>query len=348
MTIPSVMEVCSNALRGIIVAPSERKLVAADLSNIEGRVLPWLAGEEWKLQAFRDFDAGVGPDIYKLAYARAFRIDPERVDKFQRQIGKGLELSMGYGGGVGAFLKIALSYGLDIEAMAVVMHLELPEKYKFKAMETWEWAVERRKTFGPTQKQYVVCDSLKQMWRDAHPAIVRFWKDCETAVRCAINGTEPPVMLSGDDAGTRVVAVPGGLQVGFVTFDRKGNWLRIRLPSGRFLCYPSPKVDEGGKISYWGLNQYSRKWQKLTTYGGKLAENIDQAISRDIMAHAMPRAEARGYKIVLTVHDEIVTETPDTHKYSAAGLAAIMSTNPPWAVGLPLAAAGEESYRYGK
>lgn len=335
MTIPSIMEVAANALRGIIISPPGRKLISADLSNIEGRGIAWLAGEEWKLRAFRAFDGGVGPDIYKRSYADSFHNTPDDVTKYQRQIGKGLELSMGYEGGVGAFLKIAASYGLDIEQLTEVAYDLIPAHVKAEALKAYEWASEKRRTYGLTMRQYIVCDALKRMWRAAHPAIVKFWKDLK-------------------EAATRTILTREPCQVGVLRFDMKGSWLRIALPSTdedgnpRYLNYPSAKVGEDGTIYYWGEHQYTRRWQKLSTYGGKLAENATQALARDVMADAMPVAEAAGYKVVLTVHDEIVTETPDTDEYSAEGLAAIMATVPPWAPGLPLAAAGEESYRYGK
>lgn len=329
MTIPSIMEVCSNALRGIITAAPGRKLIAADLSNIEGRGIAWLAGEEWKLQAFRDFDAGTGPDIYKRSYADSFHITPDEVTKYQRQIGKGLELSMGYEGGVGAFLKIAASYGLDIEQLTAVAYNLIPADVRAEALKAYEWASEKRRTYGLTMRQYIVCDALKRMWRAAHPAIVKFWKDLkEAALRTIISGES--------------------IEVGHLRFDKVKSWLRIRLPSGRYLCYPSANVGENGAIHYWGVHQYTRKWCKLSTYGGKLAENATQALARDVMAHAMPVAEEAGYPIVLTVHDELLTEPEDAPRYTAEGLAEIMATVPSWAPGLPLAAAGDESYRYGK
>jgi len=97
-----------------------------------------------------------------------------------------------------------------------------------------------------------------------------------------------------------------------------------------------------------GMNQYTRQWSRIKTYGGKLVENCCQGVARDVMAYNMPAAEEQDYSIVLTVHDEEITETPDSSEFSSEGLAAIMSTVPSWAEGLPLAAAGFEAYRYRK
>jgi DNA polymerase len=96
------------------------------------------------------------------------------------------------------------------------------------------------------------------------------------------------------------------------------------------------------------MNQYSRKWGLLSTFGGKLAENLAQGLSRDILGYGMPLAESKGYEIVLDVHDEILSETPDDPKFTHKKLSKIMSTVPPWAPGLPLAAAGFEGKRYKK
>lgn len=328
----SVMELTSSAVRGCIVAPEGHKLVVADLSNIEGRALAWLAGEEWKLQAFRDFDAGTGHDLYVLAYAKTFGIAPEAVDGEKRQVGKVLELALGYEGGVGAFLTFAAVYGIDLEEMADRALGVLDDAILSEAVSALEWTrAQGRPTFGLSDQAWIVCDSIKRAWRYAHPAIVSFWRDVADAVRAAIQ----------QPGRTRTVRA--------LKIRRDGAWLRIRLPSGRYLCYPSPRVDhDSGQISYMGTNQYSRKWSRILTYSGKLAENITQAVARDVMASAIPKAEDAGYLVVLSVHDELLTETPDTDEYSADGLARIMATNPEWAPDLPLAAAGFEAYRYRK
>ena len=96
------------------------------------------------------------------------------------------------------------------------------------------------------------------------------------------------------------------------------------------------------------VNQYSRKWTRIKTYGGKLAENVTQAVARDVMAANMPLIESAGFEIVLTVHDEVITEAPDTDAFDDARLSALLSTNPPWAPDLPLAAGGFTAYRYRK
>jgi DNA polymerase len=326
-----IMEAMSSAVRSALVASKGRKLVVSDLANIEGRGLAWTAGEEWKLQAFRDYDAGTGPDLYKLAYARAFNIRPEDVEKWQRQIGKVLELAMGYEGGVGAFVAMATTYGIDLEELADRALPNIPKATLMDAQGTFRWATKMRRTYGLSERVYVVCEALKRLWRAAHPETVQLWSDVENAARSAI-------------------CSPGQVfRAGRLAFDRKGAWLRMHLPSGRFLLYPNPRLEgDQQQIMYAAWNVYTKTWRHEPTYGGKLVENGTQAIARDVMAWAMPRAEAAGYPIVLTVHDELVTEPEDEPGHDADGLSAILATGEEWTEGLPLAAAGFETYRYRK
>lgn len=369
----NVMALASSSVRGTVVPSKGKKLVVADLSNIEGRMLAWLAGEEWKLQAFRDFDSckGLdgrwysgnemrdavfakspitleldkkgdptrrGHDLYALAYAKAFGITAEMVmenkkhgDGSMRQIGKVMELALGYEGGVGAFITFAAAYGIDLEALADQAFDGIPADIMAEARDMLAWTrKKKRNTFGLSDKAFLVCESFKRLWRYAHPNIAAFWKELGDGARKAIQ--QHGVVVN----------------VRKLKLQRKGAWLKIQLPSGRLLCYPSPAVEPSGQITYMGVNQYSRKWCRLKTYGGKLAENVTQAAARDVIAHNMPAVEAAGYQILLTVHDEDITEAPDTEEFSADHLAALMSTNPEWCPDLPLAAAGFEAYRYKK
>ena len=301
----NVSDLCTSAIRGALVAEPKHKLVVADLSNIEGRVLAWLAGEEWKLKAFRDFDAGTGHDLYVMAYARSFSVEPEEVvhnkkygDGSMRQIGKLQELALGFQGGAGAFIKMGGT---------IAEHL------------------------GEDRIQEIV-----QAWRRAHPATKSFWYDMEGAAKMAIR--DP-----GASYSARLIT--------FVAKkDQMGtDWLLMRLPSGRSLCYRNASVDrESGQILYGGVNQYTRKWSILKTYGGKLVENCVQAVARDVFMSGLKRAEAAGYAVCLRVHDELICETPDEPRFSHEELASLMSTNPHWAPMLPLAAAGFETRRYRK
>jgi len=325
-----VMGLSANLVRGCIVAPFKKKLTIADLANIEGRGLAYIAGEEWKLQAFREYDAGTGPDLYVLAYARAFNIPPEQVTKAMRQIGKVMELGLGYQGGVAAFLTFAAVYELDLDVMADAVHSSAPKEALAAAYGMWEWAEKKKRTLGLSKSVYVACETLKALWRAAHPATTTLWDEVDDMVVKAIKNP-------GEAFYYRTIAA-----------QRNGAWLRIRLPSGRYLCYLNPQVDEKGQITYSGVNQYTRQWCRIKTYGGKLVENIDQAWARDVLANNMPAVEAAGYEIVLTVHDEILTETPDAPEYNAEKLGALMSVNPPWAPDCPLSAAGFETYRYRK
>lgn len=358
MLFDDVMRLTSSTIRGCIAAPPGRKLVVADLSNIEGRAAAWVAGEAWKIKAFRDFDEGIGDDLYKMAYAKSFGISPKEVSKDQRQIGKVQELALQFEGGVGAFVTFAAGYGIDLDALAAVAIKFIPGDVWGQASIMLEWHRSKGRdpaaNLGLADKPWLVCEAFVLGWRAGHPAIRQTWKDIDAAVRSAI-------------------ATPGTtFPCGKLKMRRDGAWLRIVLPSGRALCYPGPKLEaekrkrtadeetadifsvqeevETGrtKITYMGVNQYSRKWGRIDTYSGKLFENCVQAIARDVMAHNMPLIEKAGYQIVLSVHDEILCETPDDPRYNAEHLAALLCAPPPWALDMPLAAAGFESYRYKK
>lgn len=344
------MRALANAVRGCIIAPEGKKLCIADLSNIEGRVLVWLAGEAWKLKAFKQYDTfqldangnrildkkgdplREGPDMYIAAYARAFNMDPAKVTKSGRQKGKVMELALGYEGGVGAFLTFAAVYQMDLDELAKEVWASASHDAIEHATGMWNWTVKkRRSTFGLTKEVWIACEILKALWREAHPAVVELWKDAASAMRSAFR--------------TPGVAYGVGKHI---KVQRDGVWTRVRLPSGRVLCYLDVQVADDGQISYQGINQYTRQWGRIKTYGGKLVENWTQAVARDVMGDRMPDIDNAGYEIVLSVHDELLTETPDTDEWSSDTLAAMMATNPAWADGLPLAAAGFETYRYRK
>lgn len=326
-----VMQLTTNAIRGCIVAPPGKKLVIADLSNIEGRFLAFLAGERWKLKAFAEFDQGIGEDLYKVAYGRSFNVDAKTATGQKRQIGKVMELGLGYEGGVAAFLTFAVVYNMDLEELAAAVYATASAEALANAKGMWSWAQKKKRTLGLAENIYVACEVLKRAWRDAHPNTTALWKAAGDSVRAAI--ANPGVTFPiGEHLKARA----------------DGAWLRIRLPSGRYLCYINPSVDDEGQISYFGVNQYTRQWGKIKTYGGKLIENCTQAGARDVMAHNMQPIEDDGYAIVLSVHDELLTETPDTEDFNVPALATHMSNAPPWAPGLPLAAAGFETYRYRK
>lgn len=295
---PDVMALSSNLVRSCIVAPPGRKLVVADLANIEGRGLAFLAGETWKLKAFAEFDNGTGADMYKLAYARSFNCSPDDVSKAQRQIGKVQELGLGYEGGVAAFITFAAVYNMDLDQMATAVWETASREALEAAQGMLNWTKKKgRSTFGLSDRTYIACEVLKAAWREAHPNTKALWAAAKEGVTLAIDNPGQSFKI-----GQHLIA------------RRDGAWLRIRLPSGRYLCYLQPKVEHGGKcktcdgkgvvltggfandpqparnvvcpecqgegrtsgsgqISYMGVDQYTRQWKRVKTYGGKIVEN---------------------------------------------------------------------------
>lgn len=170
-------------------------------------------------------------------------------------------------------------------------------------------------------------------WRAASPNIVQLWYDVQAAAFEALN-----------NPGYEIALTKG------VSFQLLNNVLFMRLPSGRKLCYLRPRIVEGAyglTITYEGTDQNTKKWGRQETYGGKLTENMVQAIARDLLAHAMLNADREGYDIALHVHDEIATEMP-LGCGSVESLNEIMGRLPDWADGLPLSAESFESYYYKK
>lgn len=405
----NIMKVCSNAIRGTIISGPGMKLVVADLANIEGRVAAWLAGETWKLKAFRHYDAilpglfdakgkpmRAGPDLYLVAYASSFNvpvssIDPDTIEGYnQRQIGKVEELMFQYGGGVGAWITGAATYGIDLVKMTEQVYDTLPQWAVEEASSFLLWLysdaqgkrdlvvvqiealaavnppeliaekiaeqdaiLEARKLkirFLLPEKVFITCDAIKRMWRRANPAISSYWKELENTIEACI----------GDPGTTR--------QSRRLKIRRDGEWLRIGLPSGRALCYPSPRWNHTetdlvtGKekrysgFSYMGVSQYTKKWTRISSYGGKVFENAVQAVAADQLFEAGLEIEDAGFVaaddswgLILGVHDEFVAEVPeDRDDLNDKRLGRLLCSDLGWNEGLPLAAAGYTARRYKK
>lgn len=468
----NVMHLCASTIRAALVAAPGSRLVVGDLSNIEGRGLAWLAGEEWVLKAYREYDAGHGEDLYKLAFARMVGGVPSLVSKGDRQIGKvnelaciaegtlvltdtglvpiedvthsmrvwdgvqfvehsgvayrgyrevfeydglvatedhivfvedasatmpfvdaarlGLPLTIsgcgvfpvavpvgfyhplteaaagltrpymaqtydilnagprnrftaggrlvhncGYGGGIMAFATFSTAYGLDLEVLARHAQATIDTAVWSDSEGFVTWLQKSKGQSWPMSfEAAVACNAFKMLWRTARPKTVELWdKLQELSVDAIRNPGE--VFTYGD-----------------IAFKRTGSWLRIRRPSGRVLCYPMPEIDASNpskpSFSYMGINQYTRQWARLRTYGGKIAENLTQAISRDLMFDTLAGVEDDGYAMLFRVHDELVTETTDDPQFNATGLCAAMTRVPVWAKGMPLAAEGFVAQRYKK
>ena len=169
-------------------------------------------------------------------------------------------------------------------------------------------------------------------WRNTNPKIRNLW-------------------YSFNDAAIRVIQNGGSLRVRCCTFARECDCIRgttcmtISLPSGRKLYYVEPAVGEnrwgGPSITYMGVND-KNKWGRIETYGGKLVENVVQAIARDCLAQAIEHLEAAGLPVVFHIHDEVVIDTAafDTNDAMLDKVVKIMSSPIPWAEGLPLGADG--------
>ena len=298
----SINDTLSQLIRTAFVATPGNVLIDADFSAIEARVISWLAGQEWRLEVFRTHGK-----IYEASASQMLHVPIEKIKKGNpeyalRQRGKVAELALGYQGGVSAMRRMDTGHNLD----------DLSD------------------------------DEVKGIvdrWRETNSMIRDLWNIVDSAAVTVItNGGAQTIRSETTDA---VITLACELDV--ITGTR---YMTILLPSGRKLYYPSPEigVNRWGNpsVSYMGQNQTTKRWEKVETYGGKLVENIVQAIARDCLAIAIENLEAQGLHVVFHIHDEVVIDTPawadeDTMLETVTK---IMTKPIPWAQMLPLNADG--------
>ena len=294
---PRPLSVVGDCSRSMICAASGHTLIGADFSAIESRVLAWVAGEEWKLDSYRRFDATGDPrdEPYCITACKIFRVPDGTFTKEspERGIGKTCDLAFGYQGGLGAWRKFE------------------PGRFSDEEVETF-----------------------KREWRAAHSKIKRFWYDVDRAAWTAVR-----------ERG-RVI------RCGPVAFRCDATFLQLKLPSGRKLSYPKPRIvgDEREQHVVFSDNaagQFKDCRHGQGAYGGLWTENIVSGIARDLLAEAMQRIEAAGYPIVLHVHDEIACEVPIGFG-SKEEFTRLMIRRPSWALELPIAASAWSGPRYVK
>lgn len=287
----SVPDTLSQLIRTSFVASRGNKLVDADFSAIEARVISWLAGEQWRLEVFRTHGK-----IYEASASQMFGVPIEKIKKGNpeyelRQKGKVAELALGYQGSSGALISMgALKMGIPEE--------DLPD--------------------------------IVTRWRDANKMIVDLWYSLESA---AVS-----VIQTGAPAGVRGLILAREFDI-----EHNLDFLTITLPSKRKLYYARPELgaNQWGRpsILYRGVNQTTKQWTQLETYGGKLVENVVQAIARDCLAAAIEHLEEAGFPVVFHVHDEVVIDCPE-NRADLDAVVQIMTQPIPWAADLPLNADG--------
>lgn len=344
-------EAASLALRHTIIAAPGNELIVADWSNIESRVLAWIADEEWKLKVYREIDAGAKLDTYKILFSQFFGTPVEQVNDTERQSGKVCDLSFGFGGGVGALVTMAAGYQMDLDSLPALVLPRAREDYRHQADENWQRAFLSGADYGLEPDTYRACDVLKQSYRATNARINQLRYDIDRATKHAVQNPGALVTV----ARSKV----------WVTGGESGTWLIIELPSGRRLLYASPRISTTESVDAltgeikprMGITYATARgktWRRERSWSGLFLENIVQAIANDVLRYAMLQV---GYDtkdsgvsptpIVLHVHDEIGLEMP-IGSYSTEQLVKVMTTPAPWAQGLPLAAKGWSGPRYGK
>ena len=324
-----------------------------------------------------------GPGLYEVAAAGIFNVPVADVSTKLRQVGKVAELALGFAGGVLAFHSMAKNYP-DVKmetALAPLWAAADPER-RDKAEARYERCLRRREagTGEMSRDAWIASELTKVGWREKHPATVAAWAELEDAARAAVAEPGAIVRALEDRIAFRVASgflwmrLPSGRCLAYGSPKLKQQvWVRRRVTTGdaamdaaldlweddsEILAKDEAeakaarhlvKIERAARaaVTALGVNSTTRKWERFALYSGLLMENAVQAVARDLMAAAMLRAEAAGYPIVLTVHDEIVAEPAegfgDVHAFER-----LICELPAWATGLPIAAEGWRGKRYRK
>lgn len=341
-----VMEFLSFALRGALGATDGNELLVADFAAIEARVVMWLARASAALRVFER-----GEDIY---CDMAGTIYNKKINKDdhpdERQMGKQSILGLGFGMGFVKFLITLWKYKIKLSRKQI-KQIVPPSDYA--RLEKWVKGKEGRSQISRNKDvsidtdlpNLVLTKYIVDLYRKKYPEIPALWKEQEQAAIAAV--------LS---PGRKIRA---GAVIWKVKKIGKSKFLCCKLPSGRILYYFKPQVSQkktpwGMKetLSYMGIDSQSasKRFTRVFTYGGKLVENIVQAIARDLMAEAMLRLK-RGHndllKLILTVHDELIAESKkgavDPKEYGN-----VIAFVPKWAKGCPIDAEAKSMKRYRK
>lgn len=328
----------SDCIRGFLRAKPGSHLVAVDFSAIEARVIAWLAGEDKTLEIFKGHGKiyeATAADIYRCKIEDIFKEDP------RRQVGKVAILALGFQGGVGALQQMCKAYGITLEPTFESLWGRATAEHKDRADFIYNM---NGKKHDISKKEFYASDLIKQYWRDANPNIVKFWADLEQAAIAAVE--KPGQVYKAGSINHPTV------------YKMAGSFLWCQLPSGRVLCYPYAKVEMKVKfkdappsptLTYMDVDSYTKKWERRKSYGGLLAENVTQAVARDLLADAITRLEDKGCPVVMHVHDEVVGEIPESApQQTLSNVEKIASQVPPWAAGLPIEAKGWRGVRYRK
>lgn len=335
----SPIETLSMCLRGAITARPGKIIICADYANIEGRFGAWLAGEDWKVQAFRDFDAGQGFDIYRLTAAMILGKHPDDVTKEERAIlGKTPELALLFGGGAGAFASMGENFGIDMGDYYATVRAVLDPEIFARAEENHDMFGKR----SPLPRQaWLVSEAIKLAWRDRHPATVDAWRDTEGAAVAAIL-----------HQGEAFSAMEGRLA--FLCRDMFGKrMLLMRLPSGRCIHYANVSLRE--QKTPWGAVKQQIWFDKVEggriirsgTFGGDIFQSATQGGARDIMAQGWLNVADASYDPLFSVHDELAAEA-DPQCADLPQFESLLCQRDEWAATCPVTAKGYVAPRFRK